>query len=376
MTRRSKRQSIEEAVLAAPEESPLRRVQFIYCDLPRVFTWLKKKGILPTLVYYIIWQVLVATRYREEANQHDLVHHLTFCSILCPGFWRVDHAKFVVGPVGGPIVPEAFLPLFGRLGGLVQRGRAWVVRNFDKIPTIKETYLKASVVVPANTDTQLILQSAGIGTSEVLLDTGCPDVPADVIRPTSSAGEPVRFVYAGRLERRKGLELQLRALAKARLLLDGEKEVTLNIIGGGPDESRLKGLAAQLGLSKAVTFSGAISRDEVLRSYTKADVFLFTSIRDTSASVNLEAMACGLPIVCLSHQGVAEITSEDTAIRLEPKDIEGSIDDLAQAIVNISQDDDLRQQMGLRARQRASEKFSWETKFDRMMNYYAEATQR
>jgi len=95
-----------------------------------------------------------------------------------------------------------------------------------------------------------------------------------------------------------------------------------------------------------------------------------TSIRDTSAGVNLEAMAHGLPIICIAHQGVADITDEACAERIEPGTIEMTVQALADSIIRLAENPTRRQQMGIAAATRAKTKFSWDEKFDRMVKVY------
>lgn len=62
----------------------------------------------------------------------------------------------------------------------------------------------------------------------------------------------------------------------------------------------------------------ALSYDEVNSLYDNADVFVFTSLRDTSGNVVLEAMSHGLPVIAINHHGVGEIVTDETGIRIDP----------------------------------------------------------
>jgi glycosyltransferase involved in cell wall biosynthesis len=163
-----------------------------------------------------------------------------------------------------------------------------------------------------------LLEMMGVTCGEVMLDTGAPtDCPA-ITRPPKPSGS-CNFLYAGVFERRKGLELALRAFASfiqnSKLKIQNQAPPTLTLLGKGPDRERLETLAHSLGISEHIHFPGSVPQSEVARHFAEADVFLFTSVRDASGGVNLEAMASGLPILCIAHQGVGDITDDSKVLR-------------------------------------------------------------
>jgi glycosyltransferase involved in cell wall biosynthesis len=199
-----------------------------------------------------------------------------------------------------------------------------------------------------------------------MLDTGSPEPSEN--RGLAKDGNVVRFLYAGRLERRKGLELSLRALSLARS--GGVANWEFEILGDGPDSLRLLQLAQELGIGNQVRFAGAVERNMVFERMRCADVFYFTSVRDTSGGVNLEAMAMGLPVLCLAHQGVGDITDDTCAIRVLPGDIEITIQRLAEGVKTLCADAGLRENLGAAAKERALRCFQWDQKFECMLRHY------
>lgn len=370
LTRESNRHAIETAISQMPEDAPLRQVRFLHHDLSRPWLWAKRRGFLPTFAYYVAWQRSVARKFNHQADAMDIIHHLTFCTLLCPGFWKPAHAAFVVGPVGAPLVNEHYLPLFGKRAW-IQRLRGWTMKRFLHLPWLDRLLGQAAAIVPANSETSAFLTRHGIPVKEVMLDTGTPDVPR-VHRDGGSPAGSIRLVYAGRLERRKGLELSLRALA--RIQAEESCDWRFDILGDGPDRERLSAMAHTLGLDGKVTFSGNLTRDQVMEKFRKADAFLFTSVRDTSGGVNLEAMACGLPVICIAHQGVGDITNELCAERVSPADVKTTISGLAIAISRLAADPERRRRMGQHSWEVAAGDFSWESKFSRMLTHYRECS--
>jgi glycosyltransferase involved in cell wall biosynthesis len=172
-------------------------------------------------------------------------------------------------------------------------------------------------------------------------------------------------------------DLALRAFASfiqnSKLKIQNQAPPTLTLLGKGPDRERLETLAHSLGISEHIHFPGSVPQSEVARHFAEADVFLFTSVRDASGGVNLEAMASGLPILCIAHQGVGDITDDTCAIRIPPGTIEETIASLANSMQRMANDPNLRIELGANARRRALEKFSWEEKFERMLAIYQTA---
>ena len=104
------------------------------------------------------------------------------------------------------------------------------------------------------------------------------------------AGNAV-LVYVGRLAREKAID----ELLESRAAL-GSAPVTLLLAGGGPDEPRLRQLAAAMGLdAPAVVFAGMVPPAEVPLFYHMGDVFVSASQSETQGLTYFEAMAAGLP---------------------------------------------------------------------------------
>ena len=84
-------------------------------------------------------------------------------------------------------------------------------------------------------------------------------------------------------------------------------------------------------------------------------------------------MAAGLPVLCLAHQGVADITDESCAIRVPLGKIRETINRLATAMERLANDPALRRRLGENAQMRAIKAFSWDEKFLRMVEIYESA---
>ncbi len=120
-------------------------------------------------------------------------------------------------------------------------------------------------------------------------------------------GGAFRFVSAGNLNRGKGFDLLLRALAALR---DGGVDARLLVMGGGEEETALHALAAALGVAEAVRFSGAYRRPDFSRALAESDAFVLASRGETFGVVYAEALACGRPVIATRCGGPEDFVNE------------------------------------------------------------------
>ncbi len=364
ITRSNNRLPIELALENMPGPKP----EFIYYDPPAWIVRLKKQG-LPLGIYYVIWQIGARCRVASLLAGFDVVHHVTFNSFLVPGFWWRGDPAVILGPLGGGMTtPAELLPLFGK-GRWRERFRTWYVRIGSFNPLLRRSLKFARAVLAANSDTGRRLRKIYNGELHSMVDVG---IRADRVRTTARTGTSglLRIVCVGTLEPRKAPLLALQAFAHQA---DQLGHTCLDFIGDGPQREMLERFAETCGLAKRVRFRGRLDHDKAVAAFREADFFLFTSVRDTSGNVLLEAMAAGLPTVVLCHQGAAEMTTPETAIRVAPGHPEKVVENLAEGILTLARDPDLRARMGEAARQRVLEHFTWEKKSEAMLAIYRQA---
>ena len=144
------------------------------------------------------------------------------------------------------------------------------------------------------------------------------------------------FLYAGRLDPEKGLDT----------LLEAFRDVpgTLVLVGAGSDEQRLRGLAGD-----RVRFEGPKSRDELVRYYGEADVFVLPSRSEPWGMVLNEAAAAGLPLVATEAVGAARDLVDGNGFRVPADDVPA----LRDALLRLAEDPELRRAYGARSRELA-----------------------
>lgn len=158
-----------------------------------------------------------------------------------------------------------------------------------------------------------------------------------------------RAVAVGRLDWQKGFDILIKAWSiVARKYPDWQ----LDICGDGPEREKLEQLAAALHLSGKVSFPGNISN--MAGAYSKHSLMIMSSRYEGFGLVLVEAAACGLPLVAFDcEQGPSEIiNSGQNGFLVSPA---GDTDKLAEAIMQLTADEDKRRQMGTAAKEMAEE---------------------
>ncbi len=174
------------------------------------------------------------------------------------------------------------------------------------------------------------------------------------------------MLWAGRLRAWKGLPILLHAIAG----LPKEIEVSLRVIGDGKCKWQWQKLAKRLNISDRIEWLERPHYRDSMAQYRWADAFAFTSLRDTSGSGLLEALAAGTPIIGMNHQGAADIMSDDCALRISVQNPQQSIAEFRSAITKLHSDKSLLARLSEGALARAHE-FGWDKRHATMASHYS-----
>lgn len=368
ITRVNNRAAIETELsrLAVPAEE---RPHFVWVDLPKWIRCLKKRRVVPVSLYYLLWQFAARRAWDRSGVKVDVVHHVTFNSFVVPGVWWRRREKVVLGPLGGmSICATSFLRCFPPLARFVEWARG-LSRRFWRLDVFfRRSRRNAAFLFFTTTAMRECLGSTETPSS-VLLETAVPTALADSSGFARRVKRERRFVWAGTLAGHKAGDLAIRAFSTA---FAHEKEPpVLEIFGKGPDEKHLKEMASRLGVGASVRFCGIVAQEYLWHRTVSSLANIFTSVRDTSGNVALEALACETPVICFNHQGVAEIVDSSCALTVEPRCYEEAVVDFAAAMRKIADDPGLADRLGAAGRKRVMAKFTWERKFDAADAVYA-----
>jgi glycosyltransferase involved in cell wall biosynthesis len=208
--------------------------------------------------------------------------------------------------------------------------RSLRVRAMPLMPSVRHAARNSSLALATNEETSVALRRAGARLVIPFLDSGINPEMLDAPAEPWPAPDRLTLLWAGCFEPRKALPLALQALAARP-----DIPARLIVAGDGPLRRRWERMTVQLGLAGRVEFLGWVPWKQMSDLYRRADAFLFTSLRDSFAAVNLEAMANRLPIIALDHQGAAAFVPHDAGLRASVESPESCIRDLGKAIETV-----------------------------------------
>lgn len=150
-------------------------------------------------------------------------------------------------------------------------------------------------------------------------------------------------------ERYKGVDHVIRALPAVLADVPGAKYV---VVGDGDDRPRLEALAHETGVADRVSFVGRASGAELDRELRSAALFAMPSGGEGFGIVYLEAMAYGIPVIAAASGGAPEVVRDGETGFLVPY---GDVSALAERVVTLLRNEELRRRLGAAARRRAGE---------------------
>lgn len=248
------------------------------------------------------WQLglLAFARRLHRQEPFDLVHHLTYGTFRQASWLGFVGPPFVFGPVGGgedaPWRLKASYPIGEKIRDAARMALNWLApRN----PLWRLAINRATLVIARTPETRACLPPGIQTRTFVAQETGAPASEIE-LAPAMRAGARVELLFAGRLLGLKGVQFAIGATAK---LHERGRSVRLTVIGSGPMAQPLRRQAERLRILGNVRFVPHLPQQELFAQYCKAHVFVFPSLRDAGGNVVQEALAAGLPVVCLDLGG-------------------------------------------------------------------------
>ena len=184
------------------------------------------------------------------------------------------------------------------------------------------------------------------------------DIPYSKEECRDKLGLPIdenMILFVGILSPYKGPDVLLRAMPK---ILKNIPNTKLVLVGSGGMKEELERLSKKIGIEDYVKFVGFVEESLKPLYYKAADVFCLPSTMSTESFgiVNLEAMACGVPIVASKIGGIPDAVKDgENGLLVPPRDPEK----LADAIIYLLENENIRKKMGKNGREKV-EDYSWE----------------
>ena len=241
------------------------------------------------------------------------------------------------------------------------RMQAFVARRMDRIITVSQSSAKDTRLffkVPAD---KIRVVYNGIDTDIYSVDEG------------ASQSRDGLIMVANTDDRKKGVLYLLQALQLLRgvgtklTIVDDAARHSSYIEDVGPLPSYGSKLVRKLNLDRMVHFTGRLTREELVKRYSAAQIAVVPSLYEGFGLPAAEAMACGTPVIATTGGALPEVVG-DAGILVPPADA----DALAAAIRQLLNDRQAQRQMGEAGTKRVREQFNWEQAARKTLDVYRE----
>lgn len=300
-------------------------------------------------LHYLRWQLAARREVRRlHAERHfDVVHHASWTVLRWPSFLGGIAPRTVFGPVGGgertpwrlrrgfplrAVAEEAvrdLLNLWARIDPLVHIGCS----GMDAILVTDEATRRS---VPGQHRDRAVIWPD-------IYSPDCAQVAGS--RRPRAPGTPLRAIVVARLEYWKGVHFAIGALA---ILKAHGVVVELTVAGRGRHQGRFMALAQMLGVTAQITWVGQVPHQVMPSLLARHDVMLFPSLHDSAGQAIGEALAVGLPVICLDRGGPAAVIDDSCGFRVPTRarwaaQVE---QDIAEHLAGLAADADLLRRLG------------------------------
>lgn len=337
--------------------------RFVFADMPEV----KFRGINSTITAYttstktsmMSWKRPGAAIYGSDLMSDVLRYALAGREIAleedCDVIYAHDWLSFGAGimakeATGKPLIAHVHATEIDRTGG-----RSNV--NQDVFELEKEGMQAADVVVAVSDYTkQMIIKEYGIpegkirvvhnGIDEETMPKAGGFLPR--LRQLKAAGFKI-VLFLGRVTLQKGPDYFVHV---AKKVTDRNPKIMFILSGSGDMEGSIMQLAAQLGISDKVLFTGFVTGPERYEMYSAADLFAMPSVSEPFGITPLEAMKTGTPVLVSKQSGISEVVKH--ALKVDFWDV----DEMTNQILSLVEHPGLSQTLSQNARFEA-DRLTW-----------------
>ncbi len=365
-----------EVSIICPKDAPRAQASYSYLERIHVYryrlptaetntitAYIKEYSLSLVKTFWLSFRVLRRHGFDviHVANPPDLFFTLG-------GFYRLFGKKFVFDQHDlAPELYQAKSPGRRRLLHTILLRLEWC------------SYRMAHIVLVTNaSQKKMALERGGCPSENVFIVWNGPDlkhIKPVTPEPELKRGRPYLLAYVGRMSIQDGVEYALYALHEL-VYRRGRQDVSLVLMGNGDCLPHLQALAHELNLDEYVHFTGWVSRSDVVRYLTVADVGLSPDPQNGSNEYCtmikvLEYMAMGKPIVAFDLAQTRD-TAQGAALYATPNRAE----DFARNIEILLENEALRAEMGICGRRRIQEELSWEHAKQHLLQAYAQLLPR
>lgn len=374
LTRIENKEDIERFCCKKENNIP-KSLHFTYIERNRFWArdLYKINRYLGFLGSYFVWQKAAYRQARIlcQNNEISLCHHVSIADFRCAGYlWKLNK-PFIFGPVGGGQETPKSLSHYIKGHEKEELIRCFLNRILVLLPNYRQALKHAAVIYSANEETtQRMLKHIHPNQRKKLHQLTELCIADEYILERShlkrEERDIVHIIVSGRLIYRKGIALLIDAVKK----ISTDVKYVVDIYGEGDQKEFLIRKVKEYGIASKVKFHGKVSFEEIQQRYKEADIYVLPSLRETTGTALLEAMANKLPVVSLNQNGVKLVVSEDSGILVNLDSKEQITSDLADALTALIEDRALRISLGEAAYRTIRDEYSWKNRILQMHEVY------
>ena len=318
-------------------------------------------------VVYRRWQWLAFLKAQELHRLHDfsLAHQVNLTGFSEPGYVSQLGIPFVWGPASGSeLLPKEFMAGLSLVDQIAERAREIRIGMSLRSRRVRQAGARASAVLATNSSARRDFERAFRRPVELLPESGIQAVRRPDLGRFRSQG-PLNLLWAADLTRPNGLPFLLEAVAN----LGHDVDYSLRVLGAGPLEAEWKNLASEMGVRRRCTFLGDLGDEALAAQLEWAHMFVHTGLRNTPVAPMLEALAHGVPVMCLDHHGAHDIVTSACGVRIAVTHPGQAVANMASTVRSLAQDRTRLLQLSAGACDRA-QNYLWRENTARLMGIY------
>ncbi len=322
--------------------SPAMDGSFIPSHVP-FYGWLLKHGLASAATLKTTMQKL-----KDGSARYDVIHvHSNLNALLLSRLSGVVPLLYTMhDPPPSTVHYERFDERFVREA---------VFRCID-VPAVR----RVNHVITVNPAIRESLSAYGVEREKISVISNGTD-----LRPHSRKSRDANLgIFVGQLVNRKGAHIILQALSRL-------PNIRVEIVGDGPERTRLVELSKRLHCSNRVVFHSYLPREDLEECYARASFGIFPTLADAMPTLALlECMAHGVPPLVSRVPGSTwVIRSGENGLLFQP----GSVSELGELLSLVESDQNFCRKMGENARHLVEQNFSWDAVARKVVSVYEKA---
>ena len=292
----------------------LKKVKFLYYDLPNILIYLIKGGRNKpnNYLYFFLWQVGIFLKFFSfiKKKKFDYIHHITLGTYRIPSLLCYFDAKFIYGPLaGGETTPRKLVKNFSLKGQIIEKLR-FISNNLIKFsPVVNYTMSKSYKIFLTSKDCFKYIPEKQKKKCSIM-----PALSNNKIKYNFKKNiENKKIYFAGRLVEWKGIFLLLKIFKK---ISSNNNEIKLNIYGDGPCKKEIINFIKINKFMKKIKLHGKLNQQKFIKEIKKNDLLVFPTFRDSGGFIILEALNNNINVLTTNAGGPNTIIVKNSINRI------------------------------------------------------------